>query len=291
MARTKQSARYTRPPTPIPKPLDPLPPNTLPILRTGPEAVAYHIPVSISPSPPSLSKTTISLPRHSRWTSSLHFHTSHTEYLHLLRGAIFVQLDNSTRIYSAEAGGQIHERTGELVKPGLVVEIPRYVRHEWGRAEGGGYSGRRIGRAGIVQRAADVDDEVVVEEWTDPADADKAGFFWNLNGIVNAAADAPLPLLQRMVRGVLGAWWIPFQLFVVFWELDNWPVFARLGYYEGRRTRWENADEWCRRRVEEGSTWVLLLLAKVLGWVVGVRAVEQSRTPEGLWRGYQAQRA
>jgi hypothetical protein len=69
---------------------------------------------------------------------------------------------------------------------------------------------------------------VVVEEWTDPADLGKPLFFWNLNGVVTAPANVSLATPQRLVRKVLGTWWIPFQLFVIFWDLDNWPVFMRL---------------------------------------------------------------
>jgi hypothetical protein len=285
MTRTHQTPRdFTySPSSPQCKPLSPLPSNTQAILRHGPSAVAYHIPSSLHHD--SLPKTTISLPHHSKWTSGLHFHTAHTEYLHLLRGSIFVELNGAYKILSARAGGQVHPVTGDLVREGLVVEVPRYARHNWGRAEEYAWKREFVCPPGMT-RPEDVGEDVVVEEWTDPADLGKPLFFWNLNGVVTAPANLSLATPQRLVRKVLGTWWIPFQLFVIFWDLDNWPVFVRL--------ETENADALgrvgisIRRWGEYLMTIVVLFAAKCLGWLVGVRAVEQSRTPDALWKVYRA---
>ncbi|KAF2036478.1 hypothetical protein EK21DRAFT_95757 [Setomelanomma holmii] len=245
------------------------------------KAVAYHIPTS-----PANLRTTISLPLHSTWSSGLHFHTQHTEYLHLLQGSICLTLNAQTHILSAAAGGTVSPYTGHLLKPGLVIEVPRYARHNWSRAESK-FTGRGFGVGVRLARPEDVDEQVIVEEWTSPFDISKPLFFWNLNGVITAPEDVPLSLLQTVVKRVLGPWWIPFQLFVIFWELDNWPVFVGM---RGLVRPWEGAGEWVFRcfegLVEYVMTFVVLFAAKVLGWVIGVRAVERARTPVKLWEAY-----
>ncbi|KAH7093174.1 hypothetical protein FB567DRAFT_514824 [Paraphoma chrysanthemicola] len=282
MARTKQR------PLPAPKCLTPLPPGTQPILRPGRDGVAYHIPIS----PPSTSssgefKTTIALPPQSSWSSGLHFHTQHTEYLHLVQGSIFLTLNGVTRIISAAAGGEVSVQTGELVKAGLVFEVPRYARHDWGRADSyimWRYSGRGLARS--VVKPVDVDEEVVVEEWTSPRDIQKALFFWNLNGVITAPTNQPLSMPQKLAKRLMGGWWVPFQLFVIFWELDNWPVFVSL-----RGVLWPSETGefgfWSfEGPLEYLVTVIVLFAAKILGWLFGVRAVERARTPNELWVAY-----
>jgi hypothetical protein len=107
---TKQTARMARTkrrPPPEPRALDPLPSGTQTVLRHGVEAVAYHIPLALPSSEQPILKTTISLPTRSTWTSGLHFHTSHKEYLRLIQGCIFVELNGHMMFFSANAGGQI----------------------------------------------------------------------------------------------------------------------------------------------------------------------------------------
>jgi hypothetical protein len=293
MSRTNQSSR-TRSKTPDAQPhaLSPLPANTRSILRTGPEAVAYHIPIiPFSPSNPIL-KTTISLPRYSKWTSGLHFHTRHTEFLHLLQGAIHVHLDGQDKILSAKSAGEISPATGMRKShgAGLVIKVPRYARHEWRRADMLYHRRRKaLGGGEVMVEPEDVHDEVVVEEWTEPADFGKSLFFWNLNAVVNASQHVELlSLPQRVVRKVLGGWWIPFQLFVIFWDLDNWPVFVGLRGVVGAQSSMEQlAYRYLEEPAEYAMTLIVLFAAKMLGWLVGVRAVEQRRTPDELWKAYK----
>ncbi|KAF1911082.1 hypothetical protein BDU57DRAFT_591161 [Ampelomyces quisqualis] len=240
------------------------------------EAVAYHIPTT----PPTLShpilKTTIALPRHSQWTSGPHFHARHTESLRLVQGAIYVSLGRESQIWSAKAGGRMNATQQPEKSQGLVIHVPRYARHEWMRASAW-YARRGLhGWGPETLRPEDVDDEVVVEEWTDPSDLGKPLFFWNLNGVVAAAQDGPVPLGQRVLRWGLGRWWVPFQLFVIFWDLDNWPVFGLRPW----------VFEFMEGPLEYVLSFLVLFTAKVLGWLVGVRAVEQGRTPSGLWEQY-----
>jgi hypothetical protein len=163
-----------------------------------------------------------------------------------------------------------------------VIEVPRYARHEWMRASA--WYSRRVmhvcgGKPAIPVRPEDVDDEVVVEEWTDPSDLGKPLFFWNLNGVVTAPEDSTLPVAQRGLRWMLGRWWVPFQLYVIFWDMDNWPV------WRGTPRVYESME----KPLEHVVTFLVLFVAKILGWLVGVRAVEQRRTPPELWEQYSRQ--
>lgn len=164
MGRKKQSPRIPSRPKPNPVPLDPLPSHTQALVRLGPEAVVYHLPVDSAPSENPILKTTIVLPRYSSWTSGLHFHTTHTEYLRLLRGSIFVELYGELHILSAQAGGTVSIRTGRLLERGLVVKVEKYARHNWGRTEDYMRIPGRFGYHTMVEYPKDSGDEVVVEE-------------------------------------------------------------------------------------------------------------------------------
>ncbi|KAF2737050.1 hypothetical protein EJ04DRAFT_412739, partial [Polyplosphaeria fusca] len=211
--------------------------------------VTYYIPTS-----PSFLKTTIVLPPTSSWTSGLHWHNTHTENLRLVQGSIFVRLGDSRTVLSAKKKEEGEE---------LVVRVLKGVRHEWMRAESYFES---IKSGGDVLRPEDVDEEVVVEEWTEPMDISKALFFWNLNGIIIADAQEEASLRGMVARRVLGSWWVPLQLFVVFWELDNWPVF------------FESVDF-----VEYVVTGVMLAMSSLIGKGIGLQVVSKRRTPKQLW--------
>jgi len=260
--------------------LDPRPPGTSPIHRPGVDFVTYHIPTSppSTSSPSSKLKTTIHLHPTSHWTSGLHFHTTHTEHLRLVRGSITVRLGTTLNTYSASAGGQIDAQC-RVVAPGLIITVPKYVRHNWGRAD---HMLRRSRIGGSGKLPDDWSDDVVVEEWTDPSDSTKPLFFWNLNGVITASADDPKSAPQMVARWMLGGWWIPFQLFVIFWELDNWPVFLSL----------EGGNEaglwlWLWQSVEFVMTFLVLFGASLVGRVLGVKAVVKERTPKELWDAWQ----
>jgi len=258
---------------PLATPVDPRPPGTSPLTR--PSEVTYHIPTS-----PNASKTTICLPHGSRWTSGLHFHTQHTEYLRVVRGAVDLYLDGEFKTISAAEGGMLDGR-GELVSSGLVVRVDPYKRHSWQRAD----NASRRTLCGMRRRvASDYADDVVVEEWTDPADVSKPLFFWNLNRVVLAPDEAEVGMLGEAVRWALGSWWVPFQLFVIFWRLDNWPILwnAR-GIWDGYGwigSMLENA-------VEYVTTWVVLFTVNVVGQLIGIEAVTEKRTPTALWIAWQ----
>lgn len=281
MARTPRTE-------PEPQALRPLPEGTYPLLRPGSEAVAYHIPVAPPADDAYPHKTTIALPRRSAWTSGLHFHASHIEYLRLVKGAIFVQLGGQTKLISTLKGGELDLSSGELLREGLVVEVPRFARHNWGRLEH--YNELHRSRNQDVSEQwslpEDWDEEAVVEEWTDPIDAGKPLFFWNLNSIITAPSDRVLSRRQQMARSLLGGLWIDLQLFVVFWELDNWPVFVdfrkqlNLGSSQRRLTAMTDA-------AEVVASFTVLLFGRIIGMFLGLKAVSQQRTPDALWEAYK----
>jgi hypothetical protein len=124
----------TNPTFPEPETQDPPPAGTRPVVRYGHEAVVYQIPVAPSTENVTHQKTTISLPAESKWTSGLHFHANHTEYLRLVRGAIFVELNGETRYISERNGGGFDPKTGRLIGEGLIIEVRPYAKHNWGRA-------------------------------------------------------------------------------------------------------------------------------------------------------------
>lgn len=282
MARTKRLPQIL----PEPKALNPLPPNTKAIIRSGTEAVAYHIPTAPPSSSTPILKSTIVLPRHSKWTSGLHFHTTHTEYLRLVQGSIFVKLDGELKLLSVKAGGEVsYVRESRLVNPGLVIKVDKYARHNWGRLEEYMKSSRVVTCVRIAL-PEDRDDDVIVEEWTDPADTSKALFFWNLNGVITASPETKLSRRQSLLKSILGGWWIPFQLFVIFWHLDNWPIFFSLkgttAPFVAKKLGFslESITEYL-------TTFVVLFFAKTIGSIMDVKAVSKERTPDDLWDDYK----
>ncbi|OAQ72025.1 cupin, RmlC-type [Pochonia chlamydosporia 170] len=196
---------------------------------------------------------TISLPPTSTWSSGLHWHESHTEYLKVVRGSIKVRVGTVERIVSATAANQPE------------IKVDKYVWHEWRRAELGG-------------------EEVVVIERTDPADGQKALFFWNLNGVilnVPKMMDEPSSFLSRcpnLIAQLLLTLLIELNLMVIFAHLDNVPAFFNL---PNSRLRVGNllpvgilvAMEWF-------VSHFILSMAALLGWLVGLHPVTRHYTPE-----------
>lgn len=273
----------------MPRALNPLPTGTQALLRHGAEAVAYHIPIAPPSDSESPYKSTIALPRRSAWTSGLHLHATHTEYLHLVSGAVFVELNGETKFFSALEGGEVDRSTGKLIRKGLVVEVPRFARHNWGRLDHHSASNRPLGQAGGRKWALPEDwaDEAVVEEWTDPIDTGKPLFFWNLNRIITAPVPTAPPLSRKVIaRRFLGGCWTDLQLFIVFWELDNWPIFLDLR----KKLRLEKPHKLLTMLtdgVEVLITFLALFFARIVGSILGLRAVEKGRTPDALWEEYR----
>ena len=207
--------------------------------RGAPNAVTYDL------TTPQVVR--ITLPPDSTWTSGLHWHETHTEYLQVVRGSIRVRVGDETRILSA---GQPE------------VRVDKYVWHEWQRADAGG-------------------EEAVVLERTDPADGQKALFFWNLNGVIlraPAMMDGLLPGFPEAVRRKTVDLWVTLNLFVIFAHLDNVPVFVDFpASWTGRMSRlprtWLAGMDWFMSHL-------LLLWAKFLGRLVDVKPVRAAFTPD-----------
>lgn len=192
---------------------------------------------------------TITLPPQSTWTSGLHWHEEHDEYLKVMHGSIRVVLGDEERTVTATPTNQPE------------IKVPRYAWHSWCRAEADG-------------------EDVVVVERTDPVDLKKAVFFWNLNGVVlNAPAlDAKLGRLPAWLRAVVVDFWITLSLFVIFHHLDNFPVFlnapAILGHSNSSNT-WQRVD-WL-------MTHTTLWVAALLGRIVGFAPVQKQYTPASVY--------
>ncbi|KAG9233346.1 hypothetical protein BJ875DRAFT_464430 [Amylocarpus encephaloides] len=135
-------------------------------------------------------QATITLPPHSSWTSGLHYHATHTEYLSVLQGVASITLSGRSQDYTPGDG---------------IIVVPRYARHEW-------------------HRASHTGEDLIVREWTDPEDGLKESFFRNLNSVINEP-NPPLPCYS-MFRG----WWIEWQILVICNSMDNYPVFLDLAW-------------------------------------------------------------
>ncbi|KAH7364066.1 hypothetical protein BKA65DRAFT_532714 [Rhexocercosporidium sp. MPI-PUGE-AT-0058] len=215
---------------------------------TRPGSVTYTL-----PSPPYSSPyTTITLPVGSTWTSGLHWHETHTEYLQIISGAAIIALNNTTCIYTSSSG---------------VITVPRYAKHEWqraSRAQALGYDFTPSLQTTYTQQ--DFDDELIVREWTDPNDGKKEIFFRNLSGIIAHAT------VNKQFD-----WYVTLQLWILFAAMDNWPVFFQVGslpLFGGWLERLGLA-----RVLEWGVAHVLLWMAGVVGRVSGVRGVWAEFTP------------
>jgi hypothetical protein len=72
---------------------------------------------------------------------------------------------------------------------------------------------------------------------------------------------------------------------MVFWELDNFPVFFDVAAVAG----WKG-DSWIAKRIgwplEALVTYSALFLASCLGRVAGLEAVNEGQTPVALWRAW-----
>lgn len=178
------------------RPFDPIMSSTSPISRyletkiihrAHPEAVIYDL---TNPY-----QTQITLPMNSTWSSGLHWHETHTEYLQILQGSVKVSLNGVEQIVHAPQPGE---------EP-IVLVVKRGVRHEWSRAE--------------------LDDgvDVVVVESTDPKDGLKTVFFWSVNAVVLEGMER-IKSAKSDYGKALAEWVLWWKLMLVFWDLDNWPV-------------------------------------------------------------------
>lgn len=144
----------------------------------------------------------------------------------------------------------------------------------------------------------DWSDDVVVEEWTAPSDLDKPLFFFNLNAMITgvpnhlSASHRPLSGRLELAKRVLGPWWVPFQLFVLFGQLDNYPVLVDLGGPEALRYPFCDGQkvQLVERSIEHMVTCIVLFVVGVAARLFGVEAVTEERTPKDLWDAWTTQK-
>ena len=100
-----------------------------------------------------------------------------------------------------------------------------------------------------------------MKEWTDPVDGQKEVFFRNLSSVI----------LDCTKDGPPNEWWLTWQLFVVFWGLDNYPVFMTVAWlpYIGPMLEW-------------ALTHFLLFVAMLAGKLVGLKSAYREYTPRKL---------
>jgi len=223
------------------------------IHRPAPDAVTYDLTTP--------NKVTITIPAGSAWSSGLHWHESHTEYLQLIKGSIRIRLGDTVQIVSAPASADANASP-------LEIRVNKGVWHEWSRAD--------------INADADGGkdaEEVVVIERTDPADGEKALFFWNLNGVILEAQRGVKP---GFVPGWLGGIWVMLSLFSIFDALDNIPVFlgvrdkvVRRGFV-GKGSMWDGFVKGLEGLWSKG----VLRVAATVVWMVGEGAVRRRFTPE-----------
>lgn len=218
------------------------------IERGPPNAVLYDLAES--------DHVTITLPVGSTWSSGLHWHEKHVEYLHVVRGSVRMILGNQVLTVSAR------DETSE-------VRIDRKVWHEWRRAD------------------TETGEDVVVVERTEPEDGQKAVFFWNLNGvIVKAQHLACPPYMSKLLHHILLESWVTLSLFTIFGTLDNVPVFintpaafSKRGFTFADKTLGHVLLQSTDRYASHLILWVVSLVA----WGLGIQPVRREFTPDNEW--------
>lgn len=225
------------------------------IVRGMPNGVTYDLSET--------NQTTITLPPQSTWSSELHWHEQHTEYLRVVKGSVRVRLGLRTFTVSAPKAGQ----------PDAVVTVDTYVRHEWSRADRECPSSEKD------------EEDVVVIESTGPIDSEKHLFFWNINGTILEAQhtaredrrESTLPF-----SGTLADLNITLRLFIIFAVLDNYPALMDVEGWAGSGVlnRAGHAFQWLLAHI-------VLKFAVLIGYLLRINAVEERFTPDKLMRKWR----
>ncbi|KAK4947776.1 hypothetical protein LTR10_013284 [Elasticomyces elasticus] len=106
---------------------------------------------------PSTHRTRITIPPGSLWSPGAHWHETYTEHMRVLQGQVKFTIDGTAKVIGPEDG---------------VHTIRKYEVHDFCRADGG--SG---------------DEDVMVEEWTEPDDGFKQVFFYNVLSLFKDSLD------------------------------------------------------------------------------------------------------
>ena len=108
-------------------------------------------------------------------------------------------------------------------------------------------------------------EDVVAEEWTDPADGQKEIFFRNLFSTLVETQYQSNTLW-------LGELWKTLQIMCVMWELDNYVVLVDFGGWRGGWRAW----------IEAAFTYAVMGCMTILARLCGCRAVNEQYTPTHL---------
>ncbi|KAH6999899.1 hypothetical protein EDB80DRAFT_813196 [Ilyonectria destructans] len=164
--------------------------------------------------------------------TGLHWHEDKTEYVQVLQGHALITVGDKTAVFGSEDG---------------IVTIPRFVIHQYGRAD--------ETEEGSPSRNADLR----IKEWTDPNDGDKAVFFRNVVSCIKDKED-----------GLWGGIVLLVSLFVVMHAHDNYPLF-----WAGPKFLGSRVQMMIRRMVTHG----VLKMTAVIGYFTGLKGTYDEYTP------------
>ncbi|KAJ4146125.1 hypothetical protein NW754_001588 [Fusarium falciforme] len=164
--------------------------------------------------------------------TGLHWHETHTEYLQIVEGYALVTLGDCTAVFTKDDG---------------VITIPRYTVHQYMRADN------------TEQGKAGKDMDLVVREWTEPADGDKEIFFRNILSLLKDKKDT--------VTGTVG---MLFSIMVVAWAHDNYPVFWKGPGFLGKHVQ---------GTVQRAVTYALMGCLVFMGRLAGCQSHYAEYTP------------
>jgi len=152
----------------------------------------------------------------------------------VIQGHARVTVGSQTAVFSAEDG---------------VITIPRFTIHAYGRADD------------TEEGASSRDMDLLVREWTDPADGDKEIFFRN---VISTIMD------NRSTTGLLRNAWVLLSLFTIMASHDNYPLIWTGPVWLG-----ENAALAVRRALTSSALW----MTSWVGWAVGCKGDYEEYTP------------
>ena len=235
--------------------------------RPPPTSTTFSFPPPTSLNSPTIPPTIVHIHVGSEFTTQNHWHVTHTEYIRVTSGAALITVSGVSKIYTAQDG---------------VARVPRHARHEWMRFDrparlvSGGQ--REVQEAYLRDHGKEEierlkGEDVIAEEWTDPADGQKEIFFRNIFSTLLEPQYGP-----NVSR--LGELWRTLQIMCVMWELDNYLVLVDLG---GRRGGW-------RALIEAAFTFAVMGSMMILGRLCGCRAVSEEYTPRYLIKRWESGR-
>ena len=129
------------------------------------------------------------------------------------------------------------------------MTIPRFTIHQYSRADD------------TPEGAVSQDIELLVREWTDPADGDKEIFFRNM---ISTIID------NRSATGLLRNAWVLLSLFTIMASHDNYPLI-----WAGPSWLGEGASRVVRRSLTVPLLWGV----SWVGWAVGCKGDYPEYTP------------